>query len=381
MAEKVMADTATVKKEKVKRTPRQKGILAAKIIAVIFGILALIGVALLAVWKVALNKEVKLEQAYIAQYGEDGELLKTPSVAPQGVDRIHFINVASGNAILLESNGHFALFDAGEDTNNNPPKAEVNAGYEKVVIDYLKKYAADEQGKVKLDFIVGTHAHSDHIGAFDEILDDEDITAEKCFLKEYLYEEKMLGFEATWDNQEVYDQLIEACKRNSVEVISDKIPTEAWQWQDWTIQFFNTEVTNKKNMDENCQSICTKLTKTSTGKTALIVGDLNYIPPNNEKKVANQVGKCDLLQLGHHGYALSSAPYIFKKVTPSIAIACNETRDAVYPDVRCSTALVGKSALFVQGEQNGIIADYTDGADIVLYSDSCQGIAERYERE
>ena len=36
-----------------------------------------------------------------------------------GDDRVHFINTANSDSILLESNGSFALIDAGEG-NNNP---------------------------------------------------------------------------------------------------------------------------------------------------------------------------------------------------------------------------------------------------------------------
>lgn len=359
------------KKEKVPLTPKQKAKKAGKVIGIILAVIAGIALILGILWIITLSSEKKNAENLVINPNAAVDESKT-------LDRFHFINVDSGNAILLESNGHFAMFDAGEDTDNHPGKARVEHGYEQVVIDYLKKYAANENGKVHLDFIVATHAHSDHIGSFNEVLDDPDISCDTCYTKEYLYEEMMPEFEASWDNQECYDQLIEACKNNGTEIVYD-LPTKQWQWQDFTLQFFNTEVIKKKNMDENCQSVVTKIIKTDTGKSALIVGDSNYMTPwatGNEWLVKDKVGQCDMLQLGHHGYAMSSFPTFLKSVNPTYAIACNTNRSKAYPDVRFSTAVVAKAALLVQGEENGLIADYTDEGDIEFYGHSCDGIRE-----
>ena len=88
-----------------------------------------------------------------------------------GIDCIHFLSTGNSDAILLESGGHFALVDAGEDS-DNPRGFDwlVFDGHEEDVLAYLKSHAADENGKVHLDFVLGTHAHSDHIGGFDTVI-------------------------------------------------------------------------------------------------------------------------------------------------------------------------------------------------------------------
>ena len=86
-------------------------------------------------------------------------------------DRIHFLKVGSGDAILLESGGRFAMVDAGEDSDN--PRGFENlafSGHEKEVLEYLKAHAAGKDGKVHLDFVLGTHAHSDHIYGLEELI-------------------------------------------------------------------------------------------------------------------------------------------------------------------------------------------------------------------
>ena len=49
-------------------------------------------------------------------------------------DRIHFLNTANSDAILLESDGHFALVDSGEGS-ENPRRKGVYPGFEQTVID------------------------------------------------------------------------------------------------------------------------------------------------------------------------------------------------------------------------------------------------------
>ena len=75
--------------------------------------------------------------------------------APSGFGlAVHFIDVGQGDSILAESNGHYMLIDAGEND---------QAG---TVISYLKA-----QGVTKLDYVIGTHPHSDHIGGLDKVID------------------------------------------------------------------------------------------------------------------------------------------------------------------------------------------------------------------
>ena len=61
---------------------------------------------------------------------------------------------ARATDILAESDGHYMLIDAGEND---------QAG---TVISYLKA-----QGVTKLDYVIGTHPHSDHIGGLDKVID------------------------------------------------------------------------------------------------------------------------------------------------------------------------------------------------------------------
>ena len=93
---------------------------------------------------------------------------------------LHFINTASSDAILIESNGHFGLIDSGNPyqyIKNQVEHVQIDESIGErnqwvsdpdqsvqAVIDYLNYLKVD-----KLDFIIGTHAHSNHIGGIPAI--------------------------------------------------------------------------------------------------------------------------------------------------------------------------------------------------------------------
>ena len=83
---------------------------------------------------------------------------QTAAAGPQtpvssGVLRVHVIDVGQGDSILIEApEGHNVLIDAGE----------AGSG----ALAYLQGHAIQ-----KLDLVVLTHAHSDHIGGLPEVLD------------------------------------------------------------------------------------------------------------------------------------------------------------------------------------------------------------------
>lgn len=106
--------------------------------------------------------------------------LDAASYKGMSVDKIHFLDTGSSDAILLESEGKFAMVDCGEDSDNPRGLPELDLeGYENKIVEYVKKTAGDENGKVTLEFVIGTHAHSDHLGGFDTLISDPDITVRK----------------------------------------------------------------------------------------------------------------------------------------------------------------------------------------------------------
>ncbi len=280
-----------------------------------------------------------------------------------GGERIHFLETGGSDAILLESNGRFALVDSGEDTDNPRGFDELDyTGYETRVVNYLNEVAGNADGKVHLDFVVGTHAHSDHIGGFDTVILDEDITVEKAYLKEY--DASVIKKKETedWDNQEVYDQMVDACEKRDVEIISD-IPQESFVFGDMTVTFFNTEPLGIDNIGENENSLGVLVE--AAGKKAFLSGDINNIE-GTESAIKDEIGKVDLLKLGHHGYDFSSSVGFLQTLKPDIAIVTNSS---LFVNLGARMTLTSFGCPFYATVNfNGIVAQFDDEG-IKLYND------------
>lgn len=272
-------------------------------------------------------------------------------------DRIHFLNVGHSDAILLESAGRFALIDSGEDSDNPRGLEDLQLeGYEQNVVNYLKQHARGEDGKVHLSFVVGTHAHSDHIGGFDTVINDPDIVVERAYLKRYDPERIDPYERENWDNEEVYRQMLDACANRGVEVIQT-IDDTPFSLGNLTITLFNgEEASPDATVGENENSLGVLVE--GQGVRAFLAGDINDID-GDEARLKDVIGKVDLLKIGHHGYRESSSKPFLDALDPSVTIVTNRAA-AVYFEARMRLLLSG-SAVFGTVNREGIVVELKEG--------------------
>ncbi|MBQ8177915.1 MAG: hypothetical protein IJ033_01855 [Clostridia bacterium] len=277
-------------------------------------------------------------------------------------NKIHFLNTGSSDCIILESNGHLAMIDCAEDTDNPRGFAELELeGYEQRVLKYVKDNFRGADGKVRFDFILGTHSHSDHIGGFDTLLQDQDILVEKAYLKRY-HEENIKEQEVVeWDNQEVYDQMVGAVNARGIELIQD-IPTESFYLGTFKLRFLNTLEPTEKDLGENENAVA--LYVEDGDKKILLMADVNYLD-GDEQAISKEIGKVDLLKVGHHGYGYSTGTPFLTRTQPKIAILTNDRADSTIT-VRMRLTLNSRSSQYGTANYNGIIA--VIGEEIKLYS-------------
>ena len=206
-------------------------------------------------------------------------------------EKIHFIKQSvnsagtAGDAILLESNGHYAMIDTGIGNDKD----------RKFVYDYLKSV-----GVKKLDFLLITHPHSDHIGNAPYLMDK--LTISKVYIKTYDAKD---GSKGKSSNKKTYDELISKAKKKNVPVVYiDKSFTDGkgFKFQDMDIYLYNTKKGSYDN--ENGNSVLEYIKV--NGYKVLLMADFYSYKVNREYILSlskkSEFKNLDLIKIPHHGY-------------------------------------------------------------------------------
>lgn len=294
--------------------------------------------------------------------------MQTVDLSKHG-DRIYFLNTGGADAILIESEGKFALVDGAEDSDNPRGFSDLAfEGTEDYVVDAIKKIAGDKDGKVVLEFVLGTHSHSDHIGGLDTVILDEDITVKTAYIKEY-DESKIKEYEIeNWDNKEVYEQMISACEKRNVPVVHD-ISEEEFTFGSFTMRFCNTaDTTSTEPVGENENAVGLLIEK--KGFRAFLAADINNYD-GDEERLAAEIGKVNLLKVGHHGYDGSTTPGFVKALSPEIAVVTNREGGISRTPLKNLNSV--NAMVLETGKYGGIVAEFTDDG-IDIYGNIDEGI-------
>ena len=246
-------------------------------------------------------------------------------------NRIHFINTkakSGSDAILLESNGHYALIDMGEDYDfpdgsdpRYPSRWGISMRNYQVLEDRLIRHL-DQIGVKKLDFILGTHVHSDHIGGADEILNRYQV--DKFYLKKYS-DERITSHWGLWDNLFNYDNALRAAQKRGITLIQNITDEDShFKLGDMDIQLYNykneydADGNLKKVRDDNSNSIVSVVTV--AGKRIYLGGDLDNAE-GAEDKLGPVIGKVDMMKWNHHYDAtISNTINFLENLSPKMII-------------------------------------------------------------
>lgn len=191
--------------------------------------------------------------------------------------QIHFINTGNSDAILIKQGDNAALIDGGDNDD------------ESTIVNYLKK-----QGVTKLDYLIATHFHADHIGGLDAVVNN--IKVDKAYVS---------NGSAT---SKTYKDFINSMANKGV---YPSVPLLNSEFKLGTSTFKVLSVANTG--DKNNDSIV--LLWQNGNDKVLLTGDI-------EAEIENKlnVGKVDLLKVPHHGSSSSTTDFLLNKTNPKYAV-------------------------------------------------------------
>ncbi len=247
--------------------------------------------------------------------------------ADENTLNVYFIDVGQADSILLENKGHYMLIDAGN--NEDGPK----------LVNYF-----NEQDIKEFDYVVGTHAHEDHIGGMDDII--------KNFKINNFYMPDAITTTKT------FEDVLDALEETNVIFQTPKV-NQTFNLQDTTITTLSVTA-DEKNLNDT--SIVLKV-KHGTN-TFLFMGDAST---KIEKNLLNKDIKSDVLKVGHHGSRYSTSLEFLKQVSPEYAvISVGENNTYKHPHEEILKRLEEQNIQIYRTDKQGTILAKSNGSIITF---------------
>lgn len=254
---------------------------------------------------------------------------------------VSFIDVGQGDSILVQfPNGSNMLVDAGD-----PNHGET-------VVKYLRSLNIS-----KVDILVATHCHADHIGGMPDVL-------------------KSFEIGKAWDSgyddgSEPHKQFLQNLKERGIPYgvpkagFTQKIGTARIDVLAPVRQISGTE------RDANNNSLVLRV---SYGKVSfLLTGDME----SEECASVVSIPKSTVLKVAHHGSQNGTSSRLLKDVSSQVAVISVAVKnDYRYPHPATLAALENAKAAIYTTAKNGIIVISTDGDSNLFNVKTQKGLSE-----
>ncbi|HHW03780.1 MAG TPA: MBL fold metallo-hydrolase [Thermoanaerobacterales bacterium] len=258
----------------------------------------------------------------------EGRSLSSPSLLLEA----SFIDVGQADSIFIKfPEGKTMLIDAG---NNDDGKT---------IINYIKRL-----GVKKLDAVVGTHPHEDHIGAMDDVINAFDIGK--------IYMPRVTTTTRT------YKDVLGAISKKDLKITAAKggmsIPIE----KDVDVEIIAPNSNSYEDL--NNYSIVLKVTYKDT--SFLLAGDAEKLSEEEMLK-HNYNLKADVLKVGHHGSSSGTSEEFLSAVSPKYAIiSVAKNNDYGHPHKETLMRLAAHGVKVYTTADNGSILVTSDGKNIKI---------------
>ncbi len=244
--------------------------------------------------------------------------------APTSGDMLiaHFIDVGQGDSELLQlPNGQTMLIDAGGD-----------------VRSYLQN-----AGIRKIDYLVATHPHSDHIAYMEEVVRAFEIGA--------VYMPRVSHTSKTFEN------MLLAIQEKGLSIKTAKAGVNILSADGLTVDI--VAPVQSSYDDLNNYSAVIKVTYKDTAM--LFTGDAETL---SENQITADVD-ADVLKVGHHGSSTSSSASFLNRVSPEIAvISCGTGNSYGHPHKEVLQRLNKRNVEIYRTDEDGTIVITSDGMNL-----------------
>ncbi len=246
--------------------------------------------------------------------------------------KVHYLDVGQGDSIFIElPNNETMLIDAAESYQSEN------------IINYLKNLNYQ-----KIDYVIGTHPHTDHIGGLKDIINTFEIGK--------IYMPKVVSTTKT------YESLLMAIKDKNLKINTAKAGTSIIDTDALKINILAPN--NSTYTELNNYSVVTKITYGTT--KFLFMGDAEKLSENEIKEDVT----ADVIKIGHHGSNTSSSIDFIKKVNAKygiISVGLNNKYNL--PKEETITNWENSGTKIYLTSINGTITAISDGTNIKIESE------------
>lgn len=245
------------------------------------------------------------------------------------------IDVGQGLALLLESDGHYLLYDGG------------GRDYSSKTVAFLK-----QRGVEHLDYIIASHYDDDHLNGIVGALNVFDTGM--VFAPDYIADTEIF---------EVFQRAL------SEKGLSETHPAAGQRYPLGNSNFSVLAPVQADYTDENDYSIVIRVACGDT--SVLITGDATSVS-EAEIIAGGQAADSDILIAGHHGSASSTSQAFLDYVSPDAAvISCKLDNPYQHPSQEVMQRLENAHIPVFRTDMQGDIQLSTDGTDWTYSAEPC----------
>ena len=259
-------------------------------------------------------------------------LVNTTTVLAGHKLKVSYIDVGQGDSILIQTpGGKNVLIDAG------------NNGDATTIVTYLKA-----QNISRLDYVIATHSHEDHIGSMDTVINTFDIG------KVVMPKES--------SNTQTFRDLMTAIANKGLKPIEAKAGVKLDMGSEIYAELLAPNSSGYHDINDYSAVLRLVYGKNSF----LFTGDAETQSESEMLHLGSQL-KVDVLKVGHHGSRTSSTAAFLKLVAPKYAIiSVGKGNSYGHPTQEALGRLGSVGATIYRTDESGTIVCESDGETITF---------------